>query len=194
MRALGLGRVSGFYLVLGAVGVGVLAIDGGLGLLLPQGLAGWLAGGGLGLGVGVILVWLSRLLTSRFVWASGLAQELRSVVGELGRSEALIVALLSGVGEEVLFRGVLQPLVGLWLSAAVFGALHLGPSRRFWPWALMAFVAGLIFGGMFVATGCLLAPVVAHATVNFLNLRFLAVADRRPLVHVGPVSGEQAAR
>ncbi len=193
MRALGITRISSFYLALVAVGAGILWARGALGTVLPHTARAWAVGLGLGLAVGLALVAVTRVLAARTTWAARLATGLRSIVGELGRREALAVAVASGVGEEILFRGALQPVLGIWVVALLFGMLHLGPTRHFWPWTLMACAAGLIFGWMYLVTGDLCAPVVAHATVNFLNLRFLALTDRRPYVTLGPTGNEEAA-
>lgn len=182
-------RIAVFYLAVAAVGVGLLAARGDWGGLVPVELEAWLAHGALGLGVGLAMVVASRVATSRFAWASRLADEFRALLGTFHRREALAVALLSSVTEELVFRGLLQPAVGLWLAAAVFAALHVGPTPRFLPWTAMAFVAGLALGWLFEQTGNLLAPIVAHATVNYLNLRFLAPHVDKPDVHVGPVGG-----
>jgi len=192
MRALGLGRISTFYVALVAVGLAGLWARDGLHVLLPAGLRHLALTVVLGVGVGLALVVLSRRLVVHFAWARRLAAELRNIVGELRPGEALLVAALSGLGEEILFRGVLQPVLGLWITSALFGLLHIGPARHLWPWALMAGIAGLIFGLMASMTGDLVAPILAHATINFLNLRFLALTDRRPFVRLGPVSDEEA--
>ncbi|MEE8408935.1 MAG: CPBP family intramembrane glutamic endopeptidase, partial [Myxococcota bacterium] len=92
-----------------------------------------------------------------------------------------------------LFRGTLQPTLGLWLAAAVFAVLHIGPNVRFLPWTIMALGAGLAFGGLFSWTGNLVAPVLAHITVNYLNLRFLAPADDPAELHIDPIGGEHVA-
>jgi len=76
----------------------------------------------------------------------------------------------------------LQPALGLWIAAAVFGLLHTGPNTRFLPWTVMAFGAGLLFGAMVLWTGNLLAPMLAHFVINFLNLRFLAEDPVEPLI------------
>ena len=81
---------------------------------------------------------------------------------------------MSGFAEEAFFRGALQPRVG-WLAASVlFGLAHFAPSRALLPWTGFAIVAGGILGGLYAATGNLLAPVLAHALVNALNLRWLS--------------------
>jgi membrane protease YdiL (CAAX protease family) len=43
-----------------------------------------------------------------------------------------------------------------------------------------ATVMGLLFGGLFAATGNLFGPLVAHAAINHANLRFLRDHDPEP--------------
>jgi membrane protease YdiL (CAAX protease family) len=80
--------------------------------------------------------------------------------------DLLLISLFSGVGEELLFRGAVQPEFGLVVAAILFGALHIGPDRRYLFWTVWAMLAGLLFGGLYVVTGGLLAPVIAHVFHN----------------------------
>ena len=50
----------------------------------------------------------------------------------------------------------------------LFGALHSGP--RLIGWAIFATLAGLLMGGLFLWTGGLLAPILAHALINGIQL------------------------
>jgi uncharacterized protein len=94
--------------------------------------------------------------------------------------ELLIIALLAGLGEEMLFRGILQAWVtdkvggpygigvGLGLSAAIFGLLHsVTPT-----YALLAGGIGLYLGALWLVTGNLLVPITAHALYDFLALLY----------------------
>jgi uncharacterized protein len=184
MRAFGLAKVAAFYGAMFAVAAAVLR--GSLpGVCLPPSPLAFLQAIALGLAVGLALVATTRLAAARSAWGARLAEELRVAIGELSLREAWMVALLSGIGEEALFRGALQPMLGLWLGSLLFALLHIGPSRGHFAWTVMAFGAGLAFGGLLLATGTLVAPMLAHITVNFLNLRHLAVADRSNEVNVG---------
>lgn len=195
MRAYGLAKVAVFYLAMLAVAVGVMRFEGGLALLLPRMPArSWAFCSGLGLGVGLIIVWFTRLSVRRYGWARSLVEALRVAIGELRWSEALAIALFSSVGEEALFRGALQPVVGLFGASLIFGLLHTGPSRLFRPWTVMAFVVGLLLGWMLQVTGNLVAPIVTHMTVNFLNLRYIAEERTGAEIHVGASSGERLLR
>lgn len=134
----------------------------------------WLLVGPLvGLAVGLGVVGLTRLATRHFQWARDLHASFHDLLGPLTMREIFILATASSVGEELLFRGALQPWLGVWLQGAVFALLHVGPGKRFVPWTVSAFVLGVAFGGLASWTGSLGAPIVAHFTINFMNLRYI---------------------
>jgi hypothetical protein len=141
----------------------------------PQTLTGIVAGVFLGLG----FVFASRFATHRFEWGRALHRDLRALLGPLTGVEIIVLAVASAVGEEIFFRGALLPAVGLWASSVVFALLHVGPKLRFLPWTLSSLVAGILFGQLFLWSGDLGGPVVAHFTVNALNLRYLSNTDLR---------------
>ena len=100
--------------------------------------------------------------SERAVFAAGLA--------------ALLVAVGAGVGEKVLFRGVLQEGVfkatgsrtaGLVCAAAIFGALHCATPL----YALLVSGIGLYFGWLYYACGCsVVVPAVAHVLYDWVAL------------------------
>ncbi len=131
----------------------------------------------IGVGVGLLVVLLSRFATARYEWAQRLHRDFRDILGPLTGREIFILALASSVGEELLFRGALLPWIGLWPQALVFALLHVGPGSRFLPWTASALVMGLVFGGLHLGLGDLGAAITAHFTINFLNLRYIARTD-----------------
>ena len=86
------------------------------------------------------------------------------------RSGLVLVSIFSGVGEETFFRGALQPEFGLVVASLLFGALHVGPDRRYLVWTAWAVLAGFLFGVLYEVTGGLLAPVLAHCAHNAATL------------------------
>src|SRR5690606_21822183 len=114
----------------------------------------------IGLALGLVVVFLSRLAVHRFDWARRLHNDFRGILGPLSAREILVLAVASSVGEELLFRGALQPIMGVWAQAIVFALLHIGPGLRFLPWTVSAFALGLVFGWMFQLTGDLGGPIV----------------------------------
>lgn len=152
----------------------------------------------LGAAAGLLVVLLSRIAHRRFVWARRLSDEFQTILSSFSRRDALMMAVMSALGEEMLFRGLIQgsfpdPWFGLVLTAAVFAALHVGPSRAFVPWTIMAFVVGLMFGGLLLITGDLVAPIVAHGLINFLNLRVILGAEPEEIT-LGPLGGDPVGR
>jgi uncharacterized protein len=88
----------------------------------------------------------------------------------------LVVGLGAGIGEEILFRGVLFRIVeegmgsgwALLLSALFFGAVHAGnPGATLWSSAAIAIEAGLLFGMVYHLTRSLPLCMGLHAAWNF---------------------------
>jgi hypothetical protein len=87
--------------------------------------------------------------------------------------------LCAGVGEELLFRGALQPLLGIWWTGLLFTLAHSGTGRfksmnlMKWGYAVFLFAVSLMFGLVLIKIG-IIAAVALHATADtliFLVLR-----------------------
>ena len=129
---------------------------------------------GVGVLAGAIVVALSQQVTRHTRWGAELADALAALLGNLTLLQCVLLAAVSGVAEEAFFRGALQPRVG-WVAASIlFGLAHFVPRREFLPWTGFSIAAGFLLGWLFLATGNLLAPSVAHATINAVNLRLLS--------------------
>jgi hypothetical protein len=108
-------------------------------------------------------------------WMQWLVDE---VFAQATIAQLALVAALAGVGEELLFRGVLQWLVGHWttplwgvaVASLVFGALHALSKLYF----LLATLIGVYFGWLVLWYGDLVTPMVAHGLYDFLALAYLA--------------------
>jgi len=85
---------------------------------------------------------------------------------------AIAIGAAAGVGEEWVFRGILQPLAGLTAASAIFGLAHVGGVRMlaFGVWAAMM---GVIMGILAMVTGGLTAPMVAHGLYDILALEYI---------------------
>jgi membrane protease YdiL (CAAX protease family) len=96
--------------------------------------------------------------------------------------ELAAIALLAGLGEEMLFRGVLQEVLrrrlSLWGAVAasnlLFGLLHLITPT----YAVIAGLMGVYLSCLWIASGNLLVVVVTHALYDFLALLYLV---KRPV-------------
>lgn len=81
-----------------------------------------------------------------------------------------MIALLPAIGEELLFRGVIQHIFtnmtkshhwGIWISAILFSALHM-QFFGFFPRMLL----GALFGYLLVWSGTMWLPIIAHFINN----------------------------
>jgi len=81
--------------------------------------------------------------------------------------DLIFIALLAGVTEEILFRGVLQPWWGLGWSNVAFGLVHCVTLT----YAVLAGGVGLYLGWVFDKSDNLLSPVIAHALYDYLAFR-----------------------
>lgn len=88
-----------------------------------------------------------------------------------------VIGILAGLGEEVFFRGVLQPKLsgyfknvhaGVWVSAIIFSAIHI----QFYGFLPRVFL-GAIFGYLYVYSGSLVYPILAHILNNTFTVIML---------------------
>ena len=106
---------------------------------------------------------------------------LKPVFGNLSATEITAISLAAGVGEEMLFRGILQPEFGLILASVIFGLLHMGGSGTvvFGCWVM---VMGGALGALAIWTGGLLAPIVAHAVYDAAAMSYIRWGRECPRV------------
>lgn len=90
----------------------------------------------------------------------------------LDRWSIVVIGAAAGVGEEWLFRGVLQPMLGLAVTSILFGVAHVG-GQRMLPFGVWAACMGLALGVLAIATGGLIAPIVAHGVYDVLALAYI---------------------
>lgn len=98
---------------------------------------------------------------------------LQMVLKPLVLPDLIWLGLLPGMSEELLFRGVMLPAIGLnaiglIASSLLFGVLHLS-GRQQWPYVVWASTVGLLLGFSALATGNLLVPIVAHVATNLVS-------------------------
>jgi membrane protease YdiL (CAAX protease family) len=137
--------------------------------------------------VAPLLIVLQWTRVSRLAPLRGLTEAVdRTVVPLFAGCSALDLALISlaaGVGEEVLFRGVIQPgladwlgpWVGLVLTSMLFGLVH--PVNV--AYVVYAAAVGLYLGGLALAFDNVVVPLTTHAAYDFVALYFLTrVAPR----------------
>jgi len=185
-----------------------VAFEGGLGLAAL--LLGWLAGIWPVPGVEFdeivwrdqwpALLWglaatgpmlISFWLIDRFPWGplGELKRDVERLVVPLFRDcnllDLALIAAAAGIGEEMLFRGLLQQGLAQWLAppwgawiallaaSCVFGCFH--PLST--TYVVLAALIGLYLGLLLVLSGSLLAPALAHGLYDFIALVYLVRGD-----------------
>lgn len=97
----------------------------------------------------------------------GVYDRVKMILGEpllrMSGTEMILLAAAAGVGEEILFRGVIQglfsdPVWGLTVTSVIFGLLHALTTMYF----LIATAIGLYLGWLYQVTDHLLVPIVVH--------------------------------
>jgi membrane protease YdiL (CAAX protease family) len=95
--------------------------------------------------------------------------------------QLVAVSMAAGWGEELLFRGLVQgalarlipghfgPWIAIVVASVLFGVCHWLNTT----YAVLAMLAGVYFGVIYLATDNLLTPMTAHAVYDFLALIYL---------------------
>ena len=144
------------------------------------GAASVLSSLGLGIWLGAGTIAMTRTVVRRTTWARALHLALRPAVHGVPGDMLVGLAIASALAEELLFRGLLVPWLGIIVPSIAFGVLHQVPGRARWTWMAWATVMGLLFAVVFRATGNLAGPIVAHGAINAANLRYLRDNDPSP--------------
>lgn len=106
-----------------------------------------------------------------------LSHELAPSLSILRWYDLILMSVLAGVSEELLFRGLLQPWIGPLLSNLLFGLVHwITPL-----YALLAFVIGSYLSWTMTVTDPhnLLTPIVTHAVHDYLAFLMIVAIYRR---------------
>lgn len=93
-----------------------------------------------------------------------------------------VIALLPAIGEELVFRGMLQPEIfrasgnhhiAIWVSAIIFSAFHM----QFFGFVPRVFL-GALFGYLYVWSGNLILPMIAHFVNNGFSVLMMYLYQR----------------
>jgi membrane protease YdiL (CAAX protease family) len=96
-----------------------------------------------------------------------------------------MVAVLPAIGEELLFRGVIQRIFtnwtknihwGVWISAILFSAMHM----QFYGFVPRMFL-GVLFGYLLVWSGSMWLPIIAHFMNNAIAVVGMYMIDKKLL-------------
>lgn len=119
---------------------------------------------------------------------------LRLGIFNFSLQEILFLSFCAGVGEEIVFRGMIQPWLGILTTSFMFIALHGYMSYSSWPkviFGLILFSVGTILGILGEYIG-LLAAIVAHIIYDIIAFqRIQAEYEELKKKTVIPIANEQ---
>jgi membrane protease YdiL (CAAX protease family) len=129
--------------------------------------------------VGNHLLWLWTESNPDSVYARFSREVVVPLCKRVSAVDALLIGILSGIGEEVLFRGTLNMLFirwgGLWfaiiLSSIAFAWVHfIGNTKRYGGMIPLYTGVGAALWFVWYTTDSLAAAAATHATYNFLAI------------------------
>jgi len=115
----------------------------------------------------------AKVLTEKFMKVNSISGLLFNV---------FMIAILPALGEELMFRGVIQRIFsdwtknyhwGIWLSAFLFSAMHM----QFYGF-LPRMALGAMFGYLLVWTGTMWVPILAHFVNNAMGVLGYYLIDK----------------
>ncbi|NDJ60928.1 MAG: CPBP family intramembrane metalloprotease [Chloroflexi bacterium] len=117
------------------------------------------------------IIWALLVTPEQFAEQTAASQQIAQSFGSL--PVAFVLALAIGFGEEVFFRGALQPVFGLGLTSVFFALLH--TQYTLTPATIAIFVVSVGLGRL-RARHSTTAAVIAHFLYNFIQLALAILA------------------
>ncbi|MBX9941402.1 MAG: CPBP family intramembrane metalloprotease [Candidatus Obscuribacterales bacterium] len=106
-------------------------------------------------------------------------REMMPLFGGMTLFKVCFLAFISGVSEEIFFRGVLEAKVGSLNANLCFALAHF-PRLYYFPYAAWAGLVGMLMSYLKVKTGNLLTPMICHMVINLISIWLLTkLANKR---------------
>ncbi len=129
-----------------------------------------------GISTGLVFGYLARYIVNLSFMSQVKKNYGRLFAGmKISALDVWLISICAGVGEEIFFRGALQPLMGVWITSVVFVAVHgyLNP----WDWRISIY--GVIMTGFIIVIGFmadhlgLLSAIIVHTLIDVILLNQL---------------------
>lgn len=117
------------------------------------------------LGSGIILC-TQEIFLQAFPSYQNLRQHMAKLLGPMSVLQALYLALIAALAEEILFRGALQPYLGVMVTSVLLAILHINLENLFSPLMLLAFLSSFVLGSVFEHTRSIYPTLVIHLIIN----------------------------
>ena len=113
----------------------------------------------------VSFVWAALVSPEQFEEQNAVSEQIAGAFDTIPL--ALLLAFAAATGEEILFRGALQPVFGIWITSVFFAVLHMQYTLT--PASLIIFVVALALGWLRLRYSTT-AAIIGHFTYNFILL------------------------
>jgi len=129
-----------------------------------------------------------ELLVIRFTFFSEIKKLIDEIINNfnLNLLDAFLIPIIAGICEEILFRGVLQPMLGIWLTSFIFIFLHgyFNPaSWRMCVFGILMYGLSLILGLIYIKYGLITVIIfhIVYDTTIFLSFNKLSEINGHPI-------------
>lgn len=175
-------RWLGLFTLFGFGGLGLLIIEWSDGPRFSEMIRGdflfW-EQAGIGLGFGTLFAFAGWGII-QLPFMEPVEKKYRTLIGSIriGWADIIFVSLCAGIGEEILFRGGIQPHLGVWPTAILFVAIHGYLNPKDWRisiYGVFMTVAIGIIGLLYDRVGAISA-FAAHTMIDVVLLRAMTRA------------------
>ncbi|MCC5914949.1 MAG: CPBP family intramembrane metalloprotease [Balneolaceae bacterium] len=128
-------------------------------------------GTGAGLGAALVIIYFSSRAPMKGVLNDFTIFRVISK-SNFSSTDRLQISFFAGAGEEILFRGAIQPLIGIWLTSIIFVAIHgyfKFKSVGHILFGVLLFGLSMMLGYLFEYSG-IYAAIAAHAVYDLVLL------------------------
>ncbi len=135
----------------------------------------------------LLIIILFALIIATFIGFSvikfPLFKDIKKIIEELiygfnlNIMDILIISIMAGICEEIFFRGVLQPMIGLMLTSFIFILLHgyFNPLNwRISIFGLLMFLLSMFIGIIYIKYG-LFTAIIFHSTYDFTAFLYFKI-------------------
>ena len=95
--------------------------------------------------------------------------DIKAIFSNTGLPDLVLISLMAGFSEEMLFRGVIQTEFGIFIASIVFGLMHAISAA----YVIVTIVMGIYIGAFYYYSGSLLVPVQIHFIYDLAALMYL---------------------
>src|SRR5690554_3380674 len=167
----------GTLIIFPFIGWGVLSIfkDNSLSIILRSPVSVWIQIP-TGIALGFALGYGAQYVVTR-PFLGGVEKKYSRIIANLKLKHwhIIFISLCAGFGEEFLFRGAIQPLLGLWITAIIFVAIHGYLDPRDWKMTVYGVYMTLAIAALGYYTDYIgiIGASLAHAGIDYVLFKHL---------------------